>query len=215
MKIGVFDSGIGGKSVADAIASALPEAEIIYKEDRENIPYGNKTPDELYKLVLPILNTLSISGCDVIVVACNTVSTTLIKKLRADIATPLIAVEPMVAEAYEATKSNIITVCATPTTLKSERYAELKHQFSLGKTFLEPDCSQWAYLIETDQIDRYIIKNTIGNILQQGSDVIVLGCTHYHWIEQDIKEVVGSKAIILQPETKIIAEVKKVLGLSG
>lgn len=208
MKIGVFDSGVGGMSVVNAVKLALPEAEVIYVEDRENIPYGNKSPEELFKLVLPILNTLSITGCDVIVIACNSVSTTIIDKLRAEIPTPLIGVEPMVEEAVKLTKSGIITVCATPTTLGSERYKTLKKEFSGNNIFLEPDCSQWAYLIETDQIDRFIIKGIISDVIDQGSDVVVLGCTHYHWIEKDIKQIVGNKAVVLQPENKVIAELK-------
>lgn len=215
MKIGVFDSGVGGLSIVNAIKSALPESGVIYAEDKKNVPYGNKTPEELYELVLPILNTLSIQGCNVIVIACNTVSTTIIDKLRSQLSTPLIGVEPMVEKAVQITKSGIITVCATPTTLGSERYKSLKKQFAGDLKFLEPDCSQWAYLIETDQIDRYIIRGIIGDVIQQGSDVIVLGCTHYHWIEQDIKQIVGDHAVILQPETNVIAELKRVLKLPG
>lgn len=215
LKIGVFDSGVGGLSIVNAIKSALPEAEVIYAEDRSNVPYGNKNPEELYKLVLPILNTLSNSGCDVIVIACNSVSTTILDKLRTVVPCLLIGVEPMVQQAVKLTKSGIITVCATPTTLKSQRYAQLKNEFVGKNIILEPDCSQWAYLIETDQIDRYIIRGIIGDVIQQGSDVIVLGCTHYHWIEQDIKQIVGDHAVILQPETNVIAELKRVLKLPG
>lgn len=209
MKIGVFDSGVGGLSIVNAIKSALPDAEVIYVEDRKNVPYGNKTPEELYKLVLPILNTLSNSGCDVIVVACNSVSTTIIDKLRAQLSTPLIGVEPMLEKAVSLTKTGVVTVCATPITLKSSRYADLKHQFSGNNRFLEPDCSQWAYLIETDQIDRFIIRGIIEDVLQQKSDVIVLGCTHYHWIEKDIKEIVGNLAIVIQPEEQIVKTLRE------
>ncbi len=209
MKIGVFDSGVGGLSVFNAIKDALPEVEVIYAEDKKNVPYGNKSPEELYELVLPILNTLSISGCDIIVVACNTVSTTLLDKLRPQLPTTLIGVEPMVQEASNLTKTGVITVCATPVTLRSERYKELKSVVAGDRVILEPDCSQWAYLIETNQIDRYIIRGIINNVLAQRSDVIVLGCTHYHWIEKDIKEIVGDRAVILQPEAKLIARLKK------
>jgi glutamate racemase len=137
-KIGVFDSGVGGQSVAKAIKKALPDAEVIVREDKKNLPYGNKTPEELLDLVLPILNMLS-KEVDVIVVACNTVSTTLINRLREKISIPLIAMEPMVKPAAEQTKTKVITVCATPTTLASERYKWLKNEYAKDVKVLEPD----------------------------------------------------------------------------
>jgi glutamate racemase len=215
LKIGVFDSGVGGASVVNAIKDALPNLDVVLAEDKKNLPYGNKSPEQLYNLVLPILNTLSNSGCDVIVIACNTVSTTLMERLKQVIHTPLIGVEPMVKEASFLTKTGIITVCATPTTLGSGRYSELKKQFASNNILLEPDCSQWAYLIETDQIDRFIIRGIIKDVIEQNSDVIVLGCTHYHWIEKDIKEIVGDKAIVLQPESEIVEQLKRVIEQLG
>ena len=76
LKIGVFDSGIGGLSVVNAIKLALPECQVFFKNDAKNLPYGNKDPDVLYGLVEPILKNLVESGCNIIVVACNTVTTT-------------------------------------------------------------------------------------------------------------------------------------------
>ncbi len=90
MKIVVFDSGVGGLSVARAIQRQLPEHEVVYAEDREHVPYGTKTPEELYSLVVPILQRLIDEGCSVIVIACNTVTTTIIERLRAKLVVPLV-----------------------------------------------------------------------------------------------------------------------------
>lgn len=212
MKIGVFDSGIGGLSVAKAIQKALPEHEILFVNDSQHVPYGTKSPEEIYGFVVPIFQNLVDQRCDAIVVACNTVSTNLIQQLREDFSTvPLIAMEPMVKPAAEQTKTNIIAICATPTTLASQRYQWLKSTYASALTVIEPDCSDWSYLIEHNQMNDLKIRERIEPVLAQGADVIVLGCTHYHWIEEEIREITKGKAQVLQPEQPVITQLKKVL----
>ena len=211
MKIGVFDSGIGGLSVARAIGEALPEHEIIFVNDAKNVPYGTKSAVELLTLVEPILKQLVQDGCQVIVIACNTVSTTIIEDLRQRIAVPLIATEPMVKPAAEHTKTEVIAVCATPTTLASKRYTWLKDTYAKSVKVVEPDCSDWAAMIEHDQIDEKKIRARIEEAISQKADVIVLGCTHYHWIDSLIKDIAAGRAEIIQPEPALIAQLKRVL----
>ncbi len=213
MIIGVFDSGVGGLSVKNAIQKALPDAEIILREDKQHLPYGTKTPDEIHSYVLPLLKELEEAGCEVIVVACNTVSTTLIEPLRQEVKVPLIAMEPMVKPAAEATKSGVIVICATPATLASARYKWLKDTYAKNIKVVEPDCSDWVSMIETNQIDHQKISERINQALSAGADEIVLGCTHYHWIEDDIKKLVAGKAEVLQPEQPVIEQLKRVLKL--
>lgn len=210
IRIGVFDSGMGGKSVANAIAKALPNAQVTFVGDTKNLPYGSKTPEQLYAIVLPILQDLATKN-DVVVVACNTVTTTLIGRLRKVINTPLVAVEPMVKPAASQTKSGIIAVCATPTTLASERYHQLKAEYAQHITVLEPDCSDWTAMIEAKQVDKQHVTERIQSVCQAGADVIVLGCTHYHWIEELINEIADGKAVVIQPETAIIEQLKRVI----
>jgi glutamate racemase len=216
MTIGVFDSGVGGLSVAHAVQAALPHAKIILKEDKENLPYGNKTSDQLFALVTPILEGMVEQGCEVIVVACNTVTTSIIGRLREVIKVPLVGMEPMVKPAAEQTKTKKIAVFATPTTLASARYAELKEKYADGVEVIEPDCSKWSYMVEHSQVEEDQIKANVDAVLSAGADVIVLGCTHYHWIEGLIKSLSGGKATVLQPEQPVIAQLKRVLeGLNG
>lgn len=212
MKIGVFDSGVGGQSIVNAIKTAIPDIEIVYAEDKENVPYGNKTPDQLYALTLPILNTLSNTGCKVIVIACNTVTTNIIEKLRASLPVPLIGMEPMVKPAAEQSYSKVIAVCATPSTLASPRYKWLKDTYAQDVQVLEPDCSDWASMIETNSVDHQKIKDRIVEVCERGADTIVLGCTHYHWIEQDIQKIASEyNAKVIQPEEPVIAQLKLIL----
>lgn len=215
MKIGVFDSGIGGLSVARAIEQALPQAEVLFVHDSpEHFPYATKAPSEIYGFVLPIFQDLVDKKCDAIVIACNTVSTTLAPRLRGAFAVPMVALEPMVKPAAGLTKSGVIAVCATPTTLASERYQWLKDTYGQACTFLEPDCADWSYLIEHNQMNETRIRQEIEPALAAGADVIVLGCTHYHWIETEIKQIVKGKAEVLQPETAVVAQLKRVLKLA-
>jgi glutamate racemase len=211
MKIGVFDSGVGGLSVANAIRKALPDIEVLVREDRQHLPYGNRLPEEILGFVMPIFQELLDSGCQVIVVACNTVTTTLIGELRQRFSIPLIGVEPMVKSAAQLTKNGIIAVCATPTTLASSRYAWLKNQYAGGIIVLQPDCSDWTAMIEAKQVNQEKIAARITEVLDGGADVIVLACTHYHWIEQEIIDLASSRAQVLQPEAAVIAQLKQVL----
>jgi glutamate racemase len=212
MKIGVFDSGVGGLSVAQAIQKALPDHEVILREDKEHIPYGNRQADEILGFVTPILQSLIDDGCQVIVIACNTVSTMLVSKLRVMFRVPFVAMEPMVKPAAEQTKSGIIAVCATPNTLKSERYKWLKDTYAPDCTVLEPDCSDWATMIQHNEVDIATIATRIDEVLKQKADVIVLGCTHYHWIQEEIEDLCHDRAIVLQPEQPVIRQLERVLG---
>lgn len=213
MKIGVFDSGIGGLSVAKAIEKELPDAQVVFMHDTPaHFPYATKSPDEIYGFVVPIVQDLINQHCDAVVVACNTVSTTLIGRIREAFPdTPFVALEPMVKPAAEQTKSRIVAVCATPTTLASERYHWLKDTYAPDVTVLEPDCSDWSYLIEHNQMNEARLRQEIEPVLAAGADVIVLGCTHYHWIEQEVKTIAAGKARVIQPEAAIVRQLKRVL----
>lgn len=210
--IGVFDSGIGGLSVARAIEKALPKRRVIFVHDSQHFPYATKSPEEIFGYVVPILEDLVNQGCQVIVVACNTVSTTLIEKLRKIIKVPLIAMEPMVKPAAQQSKAGVIAVCATPTTLASKRYGWLKSNYASGVKVIEPDCSDWSQMIETNQVDHDKIRRRITEVCKAGADVIVLGCTHYHWIEKEIQEIADEfKTKVIQPEQPVIEQLKRVL----
>ena len=210
-KVGVFDSGVGGLSVVNAIKKALPQLEIVYKEDKKHVPYGTRPIEEIHRFVKPLFQQFIDEGCRVIVVACNTVTTNLIEQLREEFRVPMVGMEPAVKPAAKMTKSNIIAVCATPRTLESQRYTWLKEEFAQGIKVLEPDVSDWAYLIETNTLNREKIAKIINDAIAEGADQIVLGCTHYHWIETEIKEITAGRAEVIQPEVPVIEQLKRVL----
>ena len=104
-KIGVFDSGIGGQSVINAIKKELPGLQIVYKDDKKHLPYGTKTVEQIHLFVKPIFQEFIDEGCQAIVVACNTVTTNLISELRLVFDIPMVGMEPAVKPAAEATRS--------------------------------------------------------------------------------------------------------------
>lgn len=211
MKIGVFDSGVGGRSVALAIEKAFPEYEVVFVDDSKNLPYGDKTPEQLFELVFPILNTLSNEKCDIIVVACNSVTTNIISDLRKKIDVPLVGIEPMIKPASAMTKTKIVAVCATPATLNSDRYKFLKATYGQGVKFIEPDVSDWAMMIQNSEVNIKKIENTINSVLDRNADVVVLGCTHYHWIAEDIEKICNGRAEVIHPEDAVVARIKQVI----
>ncbi|HEX5447974.1 MAG TPA: aspartate/glutamate racemase family protein [Candidatus Saccharimonadales bacterium] len=211
IRIGVFDSGVGAQHVVNSINHELPEVGIVYKDDKRHVPYGSRGIEEIHSFVKPIFQEFIDEGCQVIVVACNTVTTNLISELREEFHVPMVGMEPAVKPAAAATKSGVIAVCATPRTLSSVRYAWLKKEYATDIEVIEPDCADWALMIENNRVEREKVAKTIEECITAGADQIVLGCTHYHWIEALIKEVAAGRAVVIQPEGPVIKRLKTVL----
>lgn len=210
MKIGVFDSGIGGKAVAELLSQAFPDAQIDYVHDSEHMPYGNRSAEDVRQLTDTAIQPLL--GSDVIVIACNTATALAIDWLRDRYPDQLfIGLEPMIKPAAALTRSGIITVCATPATLASERYHSLKGTYAADITILEPDCSDWARMIEHKSIDDQKIINMVRASAEQHADVIVLACTHYHWIREQIEQSAGPDVTVLDPSRAIVARILNIL----
>jgi glutamate racemase len=214
MRLGVFDSGIGGEAVAAALQKTFPDAEIMTVNDRENVPYGEKSKGAVIVLTDAAIQPLLEAQCDVIILACNTATALAIEYLRTTYPKQkFIGIEPMIKTAAAATKTGTIAVCATWATLGSQRYAELIEQYGTHLKVIEPDCSQWAYWIEHNQLNHAHVKEIVDSVCEAGADVIVLGCTHYHWIKDDITALARSRAVVLEPSEAIGRRVAQLLQL--
>lgn len=215
MKLGIFDSGIGGEAVALALQKTFPDAHIITVNDKGHVPYGDKTPNEVLALTTVAIQPLLKEKCDVIILACNTATSLAIEPLRLNYPTQkFIGIEPMIKTAAELTNTYIVGVCATPATLASERYASLIQRYAAHLEIIEPDCSQWAYWIENNQLNHEHVKKVIDDLCNRGADVIVLGCTHYHWIKEHIVKIAAGRAQILEPSDAIGRRVYQLLNQS-
>lgn len=212
MRIGVFDSGIGGEAVAIRLTAAFPDAEITTVNDKKNVPYGNRSDKEVRQLTHDALQPLLHGTYDCIVIACNTATAAAIEWLRQEYPAQLfVGLEPMVKPAAALTESGVIAVCATPATLQSERYRALKHRYLDDVICLEPNCRQWANMIEYSRLDIATVRAEIEDVIAQGADVIVLACTHYHWIRELIEAIANERAQILDPSDAIIRRVRMLL----
>ncbi len=209
MKIGVFDSGIGGEAVARDLRLHFPDAEIVTASDHEHVPYGLRSVDEIITLTDNAIQPLLSSSCDVIVIACNTATTLALPHLRVQYPTQLfIGIEPMIKTAAKQTRTHRIIVCATLATLRSQRYHELKESYASSCIVGEPDCSDWASMIESNTVNEQSIRNRLEPFLADKADVIVLGCTHYHWIKSLIKTIADNKATVLEPTASIAKQIQ-------
>lgn len=204
MKIGVFDSGIGGAAVVEELRRLIPDAVVISANDHEHVPYGGRPRSEIMQLTRAAVQPLIAMQCDVIVIACNTATTAAIQLLRHDFPTQkFVGLEPMVKPAAALTKTKKVAVLATPATLQSPRYAQLKDEWAKDVTFFEPDCSSWAERIENGDAEKISLETTLQPLLNEGVDVIVLGCTHYHWLKVRIESIVGETVTVLEPSNAI------------
>lgn len=215
-KIGVFDSGIGGLSVAQKLEKLFPEVEILFTNDSANVPYGSRRRADIARLTETALQPLIDAQCDAIVIACNTATTNVINDLRKRYPdTHFVGIEPMVKPAAQMTKTGTIAVLATPSTLTSNRYHELKLRWAPRTTIIEPDCSKWASMIERGDADRIDIDTFIRELKRWDIDIIVLGCTHYHWLKERIQKAAGPHIKVLEPSDAIGARLDSLLSINS
>lgn len=195
MKIGIFDSGIGGTTIFAAIKNKLGETthEYFYLADSKNCPYGEKSDAELYQIVTNNVNTLKNWGAKIIVIACNTATTKCIKKLRLDFPElSFVGTEPAIKLATREDAKNIL-VLATPGTIESERTAALvKANQKPSQNISLLACPGLADTIEQNlhqdnaKIDAKLTE--LFGAPNHHYDVIVLGCTHYPLIQEKLQE---------------------------
>ena len=193
MKIGVFDSGIGGTSVLEATKKLLPYEEYYYLADSKNCPYGEKSDDELYRIVKANVEFLKAWGARIIVIACNTATTRCIDKLRNDFKNlPFVGTEPAVKLAANSNAKNIL-VLATPGTITSERLETLVQENQRpGQTITLLACPGLADTIEFNLNKSSVmieakLTELFKNLDCNTFDHIVLGCTHYSLIKPEIQ----------------------------
>ncbi|MCX6728783.1 MAG: glutamate racemase [Candidatus Saccharibacteria bacterium] len=212
MRIGVFDSGIGGEAVATELRKLIKKAEVIAVNDHEHVPYGSRQPDEIISLTKNAIQPLISIDCDAIVIACNTATTVAISSLRKSYPNVnFIGIEPMIKPASQITKTNCIAVCATPGTLKSKQYRHLKNLWTKNIYVIEPDCSKWAELIESGELNKIDVESVVDTLIMENVDVIVLGCTHFHWLKKRIIQSAGSKIKVLEPSDAIASRTKSLI----
>ncbi|MEM1359803.1 MAG: glutamate racemase [Bacteroidota bacterium] len=211
--IGVFDSGIGGLSVANAVSRLLPRESILYVADNGRAPYGPQPPEAILAYSREITTALLASGAKMIVVACNTATAVAIDALRQEYpAVPFVGMEPALKPAAEGKR---IGVLATAATLSSERYLALKDRYLSKQEVLEDACVGLVPIIEAEVPGSPRLRHTLKKILMpmvaKGIDTLVLGCTHYPMVQADIAAVCGENVRIIDPSVAAAKQVARLL----
>lgn len=204
--IGVFDSGIGGLSVLSHIRARLPRENLLYFADSGFAPYGEKTEDFIVQRSLSIADFLLQQGAKALVVACNTATAAAIRALRERYPTlALVGVEPGLKPAAMLSKSRIVGVLATERTINSEKFTLLREQISAatGVRFLSQACIGLANQVEEGELSSAttatLVQRYVAPLIAQGADTLVLGCTHYPFVQALIE------ACICQATSEAIA----------
>ena len=184
VRIGIFDSGVGGLSVMQAIRARLPHAELLYAADTAYAPYGDRSEEFLCDRSERIARFLRDQGAQMIVVACNTATAAAVARLRATwMALPVVGVEPGVKPAVAVSAAHRIGVLATTRTLASEKFRRLAEAHADGATLVLQPCPGLADAIEAADAQGsgldVLVERYCAPLRDAGVDVAVLGCTHY------------------------------------
>lgn len=205
--IGIFDSGVGGLSILRHIHALLPNESLIYFADSGFAPYGEKPEAVIVERALSIADFLLKQNCKALVVACNTATAAAIAALRASYPSlTVVGVEPGLKPAALQTKSNIVGVLATERTLASDKFQALHEQQAASGhvRFLQQACVGLADQIEKGELASMLtvslVRRYVEPLITQGADTLVLGCTHYPFVLEQIAAVAKS----LQKEVSII-----------
>ena len=210
-KIGIFDSGIGGVTVLKEIVKVLPNENYIYYSDSLNCPYGGRTGKEIINLSTDIVEYFIKNNSKVIVIACNTITAIAIDYLRNNYPNMIfIGIEPAYKVVHDFYFNQPTLIMATEATFESEKFNILYNKYKSSKTYLLP-CTGLADMIENskpEEIHNYLEKNL--SQYKGKVDNIVLGCTHYPLIKNEIINILGD-VNFFDGSYKVAVHLKQVL----
>ncbi|HOG42265.1 MAG TPA: glutamate racemase [Bacteroidales bacterium] len=213
--IGIFDSGVGGLSVWREIFRLMPGESYLYISDGAFCPYGPKDPEFIRERSAKISAYLIGKGAEIIVVACNTATAAAISSLRENFALPFVGMEPAIKPAALHSKSGVVGVLATAGTFRGRLYLDTLARFAGDVRVVEQVGEGLVEAIERGVFDSPAIYNLlhhhIDGMVAAGADHIVLGCTHYPFVEEAIAKIAGPEVVIVNPAPAVAAQTMKVL----
>ncbi|WP_310315980.1 glutamate racemase [Paraburkholderia terricola] len=217
--VGIFDSGLGGLSVLRAVRAQLPDEAILYAADSLYAPYGERDDDFIADRTLAIGEWLVKQGAKALVVACNTATAQSIALVREKLPIPLVGVEPGVKPAALQSKTRVAGVLATQVTLRSARFQALLERYASDCRFL---CQPGHGLVQavercdvgSDEL-RALLRGYLQPMLDAGADTLVLGCTHYPFLDAAIRDIVGDRLMLIDTSVAIARQLERVLEQHG
>ena len=217
--IGIFDSGIGGLSIAQEIAKHLPHERFIYFADTAHVPYGPRDDQNIRELTAQAIEWLYRQGCKVAVVACNTASAFSLDYLREHYGDnfPIIGLVPALKPAVLQSKSKTVAVLATPATFRGQLIKDVVDKFAQpsGVTVIPVTCLDLVPFVESGAQMSAACLATLKDILQpvvdQGADYLVLGCTHYPFLKIAIQSIFGQKLTLIDSGLAVARQTARIL----
>ena len=217
--IGIFDSGVGGLSIAQEIAKHLPHERFIYFADTAHVPYGPRDDQNIRELTAQAIEWLYRKGCKVAVVACNTASAFSLDYLREHYGDnfPIIGLVPALKPAVLQSKSKTVAVLATPATFRGQLIKDVVDKFAQpsGVTVIPVTCLDLVPFVESGAQMSAACLATLKDILQpvvdQGADYLVLGCTHYTFLKISIQSIFGQKLTLIDSGLAVARQTARIL----
>lgn len=213
--IGVFDSGIGGLSILKEIHQLLPHENLIYVGDSLHAPYGDRSAEYVRERSQHISDFLLDQGVKTIVVACNTATAEAATQLRATMDIPVIGLEPAIKPASRLSKNGVIGVLATQRTINSKRLLGLTEKFANDKKVIAQACPGLVEQVEACNLEGAetiaLLNQYIQPLIDQGTDALILGCTHYPFLLSSIRAIVGEEIEILETGKPVARQIQRIL----
>lgn len=218
--IGVFDSGVGGLTVAREIMRQIPNEKIIYFGDTARVPYGSKSQETVTRFSKQIVRFLQTFQVKTIVVACNTASAYALDELEREIDIPIIGVvKPGAKTASEVTRNGRIGVIATEATIGSQIYTTYIKELNKDVTIYGKACPLFVPLIEEglwqDPVTDEIARRYLTELIDIDIDTLILGCTHYPLIRSTLGKIMGERVTLVNPAYETAIELKEMLAQRG
>ena len=213
--VGVFDSGIGGISTLREMIRELPDERFIYFGDTANAPYGTKSTEDVIACVRGVVDHLLRLNIKALVIACNTATGAAAATLRSELSIPVIGMEPALKPASKIRKNGSVLVLATPLTLHQEKFENLMKQYGQGA--VKVPCPGLMELVESDDqagIRRYL-EELFNRYPPEKVDAVVLGCTHYVFLKDMIREMLPERIAITDGNAGTARQLKRVLEREG
>ena len=218
--IGVFDSGVGGLTVAREIMRQIPKERIIYFGDTARVPYGSKSKETIIRFSRQIIRFLQSKGVKAIVIACNTASALALETVQPEFDIPILGVVKAGAkEAAKVTKNGKIGVIATESTIESQLYTKEIHSHEPNAQVLGKPCPLFVPLVEEgwlkDPVTVEVANRYLEPLLESGIDTLIMGCTHYPLLRSTLRQIMGEKVNLVNPAYETARELKALLERNG
>lgn len=218
--IGIFDSGLGGLTCVKKVMEIMPGENIIYFGDTGRVPYGTRSASTIVKYVRQDINLLESLDIKFIIIACGTASSAALPTIKSEIGTPIIGVlEPACEAAVAASKNGKIGVIGTPGTIKSGKYLQTLKEINPGVEVFSKACPMFVPLVENGYtkgaVARIIAEEYLEDIKNQGVDTLILGCTHYPLLRDEIRNIMGDGVTLIDSGAETAIAAKKHLEKSG